>query len=78
MLSGGVRPASIESSRAGAILQGMRELGYVEGRDFVVEWRFAEGQHDRLAGFVAELVQLNVDVIVALLTSPLYRLQSEL
>jgi len=43
----------------------MRELGYVEGRDFVVEWRFAEGKYDRLADYAAELVQMNVDVIVA-------------
>jgi putative tryptophan/tyrosine transport system substrate-binding protein len=65
VLSGGVRPASLESSRYSALLQGMRELGYVEGRDFVVEWRFAEGKYDRLADYAAELVQMNVDVIVA-------------
>lgn len=43
----------------------MRDLGYVEGRDFVVEWRFAEGQYDRLAGYAQELVRLRVDAIVA-------------
>jgi putative ABC transport system substrate-binding protein len=43
----------------------MRDLGYVEGRDFVVEWRFAEGQYDRLTGYAQELVRLKVDVIVA-------------
>jgi putative ABC transport system substrate-binding protein len=43
----------------------MRDLGYVEGKDFVIEWRFAEGQYDRLAGYAQELVRLKVDVIVA-------------
>jgi len=45
--------------------QGMRELGYVEGKDFVVEWRSAEGQYERLTDLAAELVRLKVDVIVA-------------
>ena len=65
VLSGGTRPASLESSRHGSFLQGMRELGYVEGRDFIVEWRFAEGKYDRLADFAAEFVRMNFDVIVA-------------
>ena len=43
----------------------MHDLGYAEGRDFVVEWRFAEGQYNRLAGYAQELVRLRVDVIVA-------------
>jgi putative ABC transport system substrate-binding protein len=42
----------------------MRELGYVEGRDFVVEWRFADGQYDRFPDFARELIGLNVDVFV--------------
>ena len=46
-------------------LQRMRELGYVEGKNLVVEWRFADGNNERLPGLAAELVQLNVDVIVA-------------
>ena len=49
--------------------QGMRELGYVEGKDFVVELRSAEGQYERLTDLAAELVRLKVDVIVA--ASPL-------
>ena len=65
VLSGGVRPASFESSVHGSFLQGMRDLGYVEGKDFVIEWRFAEGQYDRLAGYAQELVRMKVDVIVA-------------
>ena len=49
----------------GAFLQGMRELGYVEGKNLIVEWRFAEGKVERLPTLAAELVQLKVDVIVA-------------
>jgi putative ABC transport system substrate-binding protein len=45
--------------------QGMRELGLAEGRDFTVEWRFADGRYDRLPRLAADLVRLNVDVIVA-------------
>jgi putative ABC transport system substrate-binding protein len=46
------------------LLQGMRELGYREGKDFVVEWRLAEGQYERFAEFAAEMVRLKVEVIV--------------
>src|SRR5215217_3463640 len=46
-----------------AFVKGMRELGYVEGRNIVVEWRFADGQYDRLPGLAADLVRANVDVI---------------
>jgi putative ABC transport system substrate-binding protein len=42
----------------------MRDLGYVEGKKLVTEWRFAEGTFERLPGLAAELVQLKVDVIV--------------
>ena len=51
-----------------SLLQGLRDLGYVEGRDFVMEYRFAEGQADRLPGFAADLVRAHVDVIVAMST----------
>jgi putative ABC transport system substrate-binding protein len=64
-LSQGVRPASIEAGRQGAFLQGMRELGYVEGKNLTIEWRFAEEKYDRLPELAAELVRLQVDVIVA-------------
>jgi putative ABC transport system substrate-binding protein len=43
--------------------QGLRELGWVEGRNIVIEARFAEGQTDRLPALAAELVRLNMDVI---------------
>jgi putative ABC transport system substrate-binding protein len=45
--------------------QGLRDLGWVEGQDLVVEHRWAEGRFDRLPALVADLVQLPVDVIVA-------------
>ena len=48
----------------GQFRQGMRELGYVEGKNLVIEWRSAEGNNERLAGLAAELVNLKVDVIV--------------
>ncbi|HQR10081.1 MAG TPA: ABC transporter substrate-binding protein [Casimicrobiaceae bacterium] len=48
--------------------QGMRELGLVDGRDFVVEWRFADGNYERLPGLAKELVSRDVDVIVAATT----------
>ena len=44
--------------------QGLREHGYVEGRNIVIEYRWAEGQYERLPGLAAELVRLKVDLIV--------------
>jgi putative ABC transport system substrate-binding protein len=44
--------------------QGLQELGYVEGKDFIIEWRFAEGDFERIPGFAADLVQSKVDVFV--------------
>ena len=55
-------------SRDEAFRQGLRDLGYVEGRNIVIEDRFAEAKFDRLAGLAAELVRLEVDVIVAVVT----------
>jgi putative ABC transport system substrate-binding protein len=52
------------SGLLGGFTQGMRELGYLEGRDFVIEWRSAESQYERLPDLAAELVRLKVDVIV--------------
>src|SRR5438874_138041 len=50
---------------APAFLQGMRDLGYVEGRDFDVAYRFSEGYQDRLPALAEELVQLRPHVILA-------------
>jgi putative ABC transport system substrate-binding protein len=50
--------------RLAAFRQSLRELGYVEGQNIVIESRWAEGEYDRLPGLAAELVRLKVDVIV--------------
>jgi putative tryptophan/tyrosine transport system substrate-binding protein len=52
---------NIESFR-----QGLRDLSYVEGKNIVVEYRYAEGKNERLPGLVAEIVKLKVDVIVVI------------
>jgi putative tryptophan/tyrosine transport system substrate-binding protein len=51
--------------RAQAFVQGLRDLGYVEDQNIVIEYRWAEGRLHRLPGFVAELVHAKVDVIVS-------------
>ncbi len=56
--------ASFNLPRVEAFRQRLRELGYVEGKNIVIEYRYAEGKLDRLPDLVAELVQLKVDVIV--------------
>src|SRR5262249_44727821 len=51
--------------RIEAFRQGLRELGYVDGKNIVIEWRWAEGKPDRLPDLAAELVRLKVDMIVS-------------
>jgi putative tryptophan/tyrosine transport system substrate-binding protein len=51
--------------RREAFRQGLRELGYVEGKNIVIEWRWAEGKPDRLPDLAAELVRLKVDIIIS-------------
>ena len=51
-----------------AFRQGLRTLGYVEGQNLVIEWRYAQGHDDRLPPLAAELVRLKVDLIVADIT----------
>jgi len=60
-----VGPSSASTARYEAFRQGLRELGYVEGKNIVIEWRSSEGNRDRQRALVAELVGLKVDVIVA-------------
>jgi putative ABC transport system substrate-binding protein len=55
---------SANMARIEAFRQGLRELGYVEGKNIVIEWRHAEGKLDRLPALVAELVRLKVDIIM--------------
>jgi putative ABC transport system substrate-binding protein len=59
-----VSSLSSNVSRNGAFRQGMRELGYVEGKNIVIEWRSGEGKVERKSELAAELVRLGVDVIV--------------
>ena len=60
----GLVSASWHTPRVTAFRAGLRDLGYVEGKDIVIEFRWAEGRYDRLPALAAELVRLNVDVIV--------------
>ena len=55
---------SANAARTEAFKKGLRELGYAEGKDIVIEWRSAEGRPERLPALAAELVRLKVDIIV--------------
>ena len=57
--------ARTSAPRMEAFRQGLRELGYAEGKNIFVEYRYAEGKLDRLPALAAELVRLKVDIIVA-------------
>jgi putative tryptophan/tyrosine transport system substrate-binding protein len=59
------RSPSANVDRIEAFRQGLRELGYVEGKNIVIEWRYAEGKLDRLPALAAELRGLKVDIIVS-------------
>ena len=56
-------PAS-ESTRSEPIRLALRELGYIEGQNIAIEYRYAEGKRDRYPELAAELVRLKVDIIV--------------
>jgi len=62
----GSRQSTLDSGRHGALIEGLRELGYVEGRNFVLEAHYADGDMDRVDGFAAELVRQKVDLILTL------------
>jgi len=66
---------SRELSSHAALQQGMRELGYVEGKDFVLEWRSVEGKYERFPEIIGELVRLKSDVFVTGVTAALPALQ---
>src|SRR5262244_4668169 len=53
-----------DSARAGGLRLALRELGYIEGQNIAIEYRFAEGKVDRAPELAAELVRLKVDIIV--------------
>jgi putative ABC transport system substrate-binding protein len=60
----GLVSASSHAPRVEALRAGLRELGYVEGKNLVIEFRWAEGHYDRLPALADELVRLNLDVIL--------------
>ena len=61
----GARPQDLAASTIGAFVQGMRELGYIEGKNLAIEWRFADGKMEHLPDLAAELARANVEVIVS-------------
>jgi putative ABC transport system substrate-binding protein len=63
LLAASSAPANLLTVR-GPFRQGLHDLGYVEGRDFVMEYRFADGHPDRLPELAADLVRARVDVII--------------
>jgi putative ABC transport system substrate-binding protein len=56
--------AALEANLVGPFREGLRELGYVEGRNILIEYRWAEGKYERFPALIDELVALKVDVIV--------------
>lgn len=56
--------AALEENLIGPFREGLRDLGYVEGRNIVIEYRWAEGKYERFPALIAELIALKVDVIV--------------
>jgi putative ABC transport system substrate-binding protein len=63
-------PRAIDSPRSEEIRAALRQLGYVEGQNIAIEYRYAEGKLDRLPELAAELVQLKVDIIVVAAGGP--------
>jgi putative ABC transport system substrate-binding protein len=61
----GATSLTANAARVEAFRQGLRELGYVDGKNIVIELRSAEGEQGRLTALVAELVRLKVDIIVS-------------
>src|SRR5215468_1941394 len=60
----GLVSSSSHASRVAAFRSGLRDLGWIEGRNLVIEFRWAEGNYDRLPVLAEELLRLNIDVLV--------------
>lgn len=65
---GVLSPEGPKTGNIEGLYAGLRELGYIEGRNIAFEYRWANGSHEKLAEFAADLVRLRVDVIVAFVT----------
>jgi putative ABC transport system substrate-binding protein len=64
-VAGGARPVPFEGSSYAGFQIGMRELGYVEGENLAIEWRFAEGRYELFPEFAREFARLKLDAIVS-------------
>lgn len=69
VLSSSAQPAPSDLGSVAMLYKALRELGYVEGRNLVIERRYAEGKLDRLAALAQDLVEARVDVLVAVATT---------
>jgi ABC-type uncharacterized transport system substrate-binding protein len=65
-----INSVSSSATSVEAFRLGLRQLGYIEGQNIIIEWRYADGRSDRLPDLAAELVRIKVDVIVTSATSP--------
>jgi len=65
-----INSVSASAPSVEAFRLGLRQLGYVEGQNILIEWRYADGRSDRLPDLAAELVRIKIDVIVTSATSP--------
>jgi len=63
-------PNAVTADRLRAFREGLNDTGYVEGRNVMIEYRWAEGRNDRLPALAAELVRLPVNVIVCAGSTP--------
>src|SRR3954449_9878100 len=68
---------STEESNLAAFRQGLNQTGYVEGRNLTIEFRFADGQYDRLPALAADLVRREVAVLVTSGGTPIARVAQE-
>ncbi|MEI7570513.1 MAG: ABC transporter substrate-binding protein [Alcaligenaceae bacterium] len=64
VLSGRQRPSAIDATPLSGFITGLRELGYIEGKNVIVEWRFLEGRYELIPELTNELVRSRVDILV--------------